>query len=698
MNAQPIATKKLIPVFSSCSLTLRILWVIRAVGRFFSFSDRGPGSGRRLQHLLLPVLLCGMGVALPAQAAVTQSPPNDVMPPGTGVLYEVTTTVPQYGYVHIGVQNNGGDITTQLVSTSCSDASVGVIYCNNDSGVYDLGWVPPAGVNNLAFSETVYNSDGGIDSHVTENVTTVVGSQSLQLQMSASPATYSKVGDVITYTYKVTNSGSVPLDSITVIDSKQDTINGCATSRLAAGVSISCKQTYKITQADLDAGSLTTSGEAVASTGIGTAAIPVSASAKAIVLSGSASGLTPGSDLTLLPNLTPNQTAVAGAVTALCATSTDSTVQTVCTNLYNLTPAQIQDALQQMVPDQLAAQGTNAVQTAFTQMSNISQRLLALRSNSGNTMLALNGLMLAVNGQSIPLGMLADAAAATSSIANSGRLGGFIKGRIQLGNNGTTVNVAGYDFSTKGLTAGIDYRLSDQVVLGGALGYASTSNDYSSSRGDMNADGTTLSFYGSYYAPQNMYLDWIASYGSNSYDSTRHLVYSGQNAQAQGSTDGRQLGLSVSFGKDMSRGAWLFTPYVRAEYVEAKVNGYNESGGSGLALAYDDQTVHSFISAAAARVSKTISAPSGVYTPSAHLEWEHQYRNDQRKITARFVEDPSAPFQISTDSPDRNYFNLGMSLAATWPGGRSGFISYETVLGQSHFRNNTFDLGVRQEF
>ena len=39
----------------------------------------------------------------------------------------------------------------------------------------------------------------------------------------------------------------------------------------------------------------------------------------------------------------------------------------------------------------------------------------------------------------------------------------------------------------------------------------------------------------------------------------------------------------------------------------------------------------------------------------------------QRMITARFVEDPSAPFQIATDSPDRNYFNLGLNMAATWP-------------------------------
>jgi len=149
---------------------------------------------------------------------------------------------------------------------------------------------------------------------------------------------------------------------------------------------------------------------------------------------------------------------------------------------------------------------------------------------------------------------------------------------------------------------------------------------------------------------------------------------------------------------DINRGAWLLTPYLRGEYVDAKVNGYAESGGGSLALSYNEQTVHSFVSAAAGRVARTISTSSGVYTPSAHLEWEHQYRNDQRLITARFVEDPATPFQISTDSPDRNYFNLGLAVAAAWPGGRSGFISYETVLGQTNIRNYTFDFGVRQEF
>jgi outer membrane autotransporter protein len=534
-------------------------------------------------------------------------------------------------------------------------------------------------------------------------VTVTAGVNStLQLQITADPATYTKVGDNITFTYTLTNSGNVDLNGVVVTDSDSGaTISGCGSS-LSVGASTSCTETYSITQADITDGSLSKNGKAVASTpGGSTGSGGVQATAKISVSKAGASGAPASSapvDFTTLPNLTPNQGAIAGSLNSLCLTSTNQTVQTQCNNLYSLSTSQLQTALQQLVPDQVAAQGANAVETSFTQLSNVRWRLGALHNNSGSNMLALSGLMLAVNDQSVPVGLLADAAGDSANIANSGRLGGFVNGRIQLGANGTTANAAGYDFTTKGVTAGIDYRLSDQLVLGGALGYANSKNDYSSSRGDMSSDGTTFSFYGSYYAPRDIYLDWIASYGSNKYNSTRNIVYSNVNTQTQGDTNGRQLGASVSLGSDLARGAWLFTPYVRAEYVEAKVNAYDESGGGGLALSYDEQTVRSFVSAAAARVARAISTSSGVYTPSAHLEWEHQYRNDQRLITARFVEDPSAPFQITTDSPDRNYFDLGLAVAATWPAGRSGFISYETVLGQTNIRDYTIDFGVRQEF
>lgn len=90
----------------------------------------------------------------------------------------------------------------------------------------------------------------------------------------------------------------------------------------------------------------------------------------------------------------------------------------------------------------------------------------------------------------------------------------------------------------------------------------------------------------------------------------------------------------------------------------------------------------------------------GVLAPGARFEWVHQYKNDDRGIQARFVNAASGTgnFVIRTDTPDRDYFNLGGSLTATLPEGRAGFLRYETRLGQSHISDHTVELGLRIPF
>ena len=51
-----------------------------------------------------------------------------------------------------------------------------------------------------------------------------------------------------------------------------------------------------------------------------------------------------------------------------------------------------------------------------------------------------------------------------------------------------------------------------------------------------------------------------------------------------------------------------------------------------------------------------------------------------------------------TDDPDRNYFNLGLGLAAQFAHGRAAFVSYETVLGRNAASSQALTLGVRLEF
>ncbi len=79
----------------------------------------------------------------------------------------------------------------------------------------------------------------------------------LTLAKSASPTTYTVAGDVIDYTYLLTNSGNVALAGpFTVADNKA-TVTCPATASLAVGDSITCTATYTITGADVTAGSVT---------------------------------------------------------------------------------------------------------------------------------------------------------------------------------------------------------------------------------------------------------------------------------------------------------------------------------------------------------------------------------------------------------------------------------------------------------
>jgi uncharacterized repeat protein (TIGR01451 family) len=75
---------------------------------------------------------------------------------------------------------------------------------------------------------------------------------SIGITKEADKTTFSTVGEIITYTIVVTNTGTVSLKDVLVVDSLtglSDTI-----PELAAGASKTYIETYAVTQADLDAG------------------------------------------------------------------------------------------------------------------------------------------------------------------------------------------------------------------------------------------------------------------------------------------------------------------------------------------------------------------------------------------------------------------------------------------------------------
>jgi uncharacterized repeat protein (TIGR01451 family) len=79
---------------------------------------------------------------------------------------------------------------------------------------------------------------------------------------SATPAKVSKLGDVISYSFLVTNTGNVTLTKVSVTDSQVAPAGAltsgptCPSLTLAVGASETCTGTYTVTQADFDNGSV----------------------------------------------------------------------------------------------------------------------------------------------------------------------------------------------------------------------------------------------------------------------------------------------------------------------------------------------------------------------------------------------------------------------------------------------------------
>ncbi len=204
----------------------------------------------------------------------TQTPALTIAKTSTTTNFNAVGTVIPYSY---RVTNSGNVTLTQPITVA--DNKIPSVTCPA---------LPPAGLAPGAFvtctgSYTVTQADlnaGGItntasaSSGTTTSPTvllTISATQSpaLTIVKSSTSATFSAVGVVIPYTYRVTNTGNVTLTQpVTVTDNKIPTVNCPALppGGLAPGAFVTCTGSYTTTQADLDAGSLTNAAAAQSGT------------------------------------------------------------------------------------------------------------------------------------------------------------------------------------------------------------------------------------------------------------------------------------------------------------------------------------------------------------------------------------------------------------------------------------------------
>lgn len=406
--------------------------------------------------------------------------------------------------------------------------------------------------------------------------------------------------------------------------------------------------------------------------------------------------------LSSLEGLSSNQKAVAQALDTACKGAIGKFAQD-CNGLFfpALTDDERRDALTQIIPDEIPAQGTTLVRMGTVQLSNLQDRLLSLRDGNGG--ISLFGLALNVEGQAVPLGKFTQnwlTQAAGDNNANDGPLGVFLQGKISMGAKDQTKNERGFQLETDGLTLGTDYRLTEKLVLGTAIGYANTSTEFGRTGSHMDTESAIFALYGSYYLPKDFYIDGIFNYGLHDYELSRKRSFRDMNTTATSKPHGNQYGWGFNVGKDIHFKELFVNSYAHFEYLKVGIDRYQEKNNTGPALAIDDQSIHSLAATLGGQMGWPISMSWGTLTPGACFEWGHQYSDHERRIGARFIDAPlgTPSFAVMTDQPDRNYFNGSASLAATFTEGRSGFIRYENRIGQNNVSHQAIELGLRVSF
>ena len=199
----------------------------------------------------------------------------------------------------------------------------------------------------------------------------------------------------------------------------------------------------------------------------------------------------------------------------------------------------VRDVLRWFTNEEVSTAGTLATNTTNTQVVNIIARLTTLRN--GISGFSVAGLRMPRQAKKAlaqtDVGRL-DGHRRGGSAGNEleaakgfSKLGGFVNGALGFGSRDPTTFEDAVDFDTASITAGVDYRLSNQTVIGAALGYSQLDSTYDGARsvvsGSVDSTGYSLSLYG-LYEIQKYYFDGLLSYGRNDYDFVRRIAYPSQ--------------------------------------------------------------------------------------------------------------------------------------------------------------------------
>jgi len=323
--------------------------------------------------------------------------------------------------------------------------------------------------------------------------------------------------------------------------------------------------------------------------------------------------------------------------------------------------------------------------TAEIEGGMVGQRLAELLGDSGfgSSDVSWNG-----EGPRFAGNLPASDEAAMSKDLEPQRWGGFASG---LGNFGTVTgdsNAPGYQFSTGGMVAGLDYRFSQQFAAGLILGYSQSGS--SQSTGTVNATGGQLGLYGG-WKQDSFHLEALAEGGINSYTTQREALGGTASGNAQGQVYSGLLGA----GYDWKVDHLTVGPFVTGQYTSVNLNSFTETG-SLAPLSLPAQSAGYWSSDLGASAHRNWDMGGWSLSPSLSAAWEHIYQGNLDSLNANFG--GSGNFTVTGPAMGTDAAVLAAGLNAQFAKGFGAYAQYQGKVGLTNYTEQNVSGGVNLGF
>jgi hypothetical protein len=357
-----------------------------------------------------------------------------------------------------------------------------------------------------------------------------------------------------------------------------------------------------------------------------------------------------------------------------------------CGDLSRADRGDLNDIISQITPEEILVLRHMMSNISQSHSQRVYQHQDALRAGRNNN--------LAFNGNALLLQSYRGGAAGDEQNSRWGMFGSVHSDNAE---HDQTEFESEYEMTGMGATVGVDYRLSPNLFVGGAVDWSTYEVDYASNGGTVDADVYNVTGFLTWYIDQ-FSLDVQMGYGSGDFDTERNITFPTASV-ASGSTSSDQYNLSMQADWTYAMNALTLRPYLRVDYMTTEIDGYEESSGGPWAMQVGSQDMDQVTSSLGLDTTYSMGFTWGVFVPGLKIAAVSEASSDYSPVTFQLVgvTIPEGAFELQPDTEDSLFYQYDISGVFVLKNGWSTFLSGQFISGYDNFSTYILTGGVRME-